>query len=131
MRIRKSKKRNSVQTIFFQIFLAIASLALIVFLIVSNLRISEKRSKLTTQIQTLQKEIQTLQEKKAKLEAQITQGQNEEYIEKRARELGLKKPGEEVVAIKKIELEKNSQKSEHKKSFWQKIWEKISFWRNW
>ena len=127
---RRSKKKKELQTVLFQIFLVIASLVLIVFLIVSNLRISEKRSKLTTQIKTLQKEIKALQEQKAVLEAQISQSQNKEYIEKRARELGLKKPGEEVVAIKKIELEKTLQQLEQEKSFWQKIWEKIQFWRD-
>jgi cell division protein FtsB len=130
MRIKRSKKKNTLGTIFFQIFFVVAFLALIAFLVISNLRIGEKRSKLTAQIETLQKEIKRLEEEKAKLEIQIFQSQQKEYVEKRARELGLKKPGEEVVAIKKVEPETNSQELEQEKSFWQKIWEKIQFWRD-
>jgi len=130
MKIRRSKRKRELQTIFFQIFLVISSLILVAFLVISNLRIGEKRSKLTAQIETLQKEIKKLEEEKAKLENQISQSQKKEYIEEKARELGLKKPGEEVVAIKKIESETEFQKSQQQKSFWQKIWEKIQFWRD-
>jgi len=94
---------------------------------VSSFKISQRRNILISQIEILQKEIQILEEKNKNLKSEISQSQSESFLEKEARErLGLKKPGEEVVAIKKIEGEE-PEKIEEEKSFWQKVLEFFKF----
>ena len=127
---KKGKKKKSLQDRLFQLFFGIFAIGITIFLIVSNLRINKKREKLISQIDTLQEEIQILEEKNERLKASVSQTEQESYLEKEARErLGLKKPGEEVVAIKKIETEE-PEEPEPEKSFWQKVWEKIRFWED-
>lgn len=130
MKVRKSRKKKSLQAIFFQVFFGFAILAIAVFLIVSNFKIARKRQKLISQINILKEEIKVLEKKNAQLKAGISQTQSESFLEKEARErLGLKKPGEEVVAIKKIETEKEKELKQEK-TLWQKILEKVQFWRD-
>jgi len=123
----KKSKKGSHQTIFFSIFLGILTLVIIGFLVISNWKINQKRAELNSQIESLKKEIQTLEEKKQQLEAGISQTGKEEYLEEAAREqLGLKKPGEEVVTVlppEKTEEEKPTKE----KTFWnpQTWWEWI------
>ena len=58
------------------------------------------------------------------MKAGISQSQTQDYLEKEARErLGLKKPGEEVVAIKKIQSEEGTKEVKQEKNLWQKILE--------
>lgn len=128
---KRRKKKKSLENIFFQVFFVFFSIGIVIFLIVSNLRINRKREKLISQINTLQEEIQILEEKNERLKANISQTEQESYLEEEARErLGLKKPGEEVVAIKKIEAEEEPEQPESEKGLWQKILEKIQFWRD-
>jgi cell division protein FtsB len=69
----------------------------------------------------LQSQIQALEEKKAALQAGISQGQSEGFVEKEAREkLGLKKPGEEVVVVMPPE-ENQTTSAQQNKSLWQKF----------
>lgn len=130
MLTKRRKKKKSFQAIFFPILFSLFAIALIAFLIVSNLRISKRRKELISQINALGKEIQILEGKNAQLKAGVTEGLTESYLEKEARErLGLKKPGEEVVAIKKIESEEPKE-AEKEKGFWERVWEKLRFWRD-
>jgi len=120
--ITKTRKKRSYQSLLASIFIGILTLGLIGFLVVSNWRINQRKSELMSRIESLKNEIQTLEEEKAKLQAKI------DYIplEEGARDkLGLKKPGEEVVSIKQEQNEEEV-KQEEKKSFWQKIWEKLN-----
>jgi cell division protein FtsB len=95
-------------------------------LVVSNWRINQRKSELISRIESLKEEIQTLEGKRAELLAGIDMSQSEENKEKVAKDqLGLKKPGEEVVSIKQEQNEEGV-KQEEKKSFWQKIWEKLN-----
>lgn len=126
---KRRKKKKSFQVTFFQILFGLFAIGLTVLLVISNLKISKRRGELISQIETLEKEIQILEEKNEQLKAGVAQTQSESYLEKEARErLGLKKPGEEVVAIKKIESGEAGEPEE--KSLWDKIWEKIQFWRD-
>ena len=112
---------------FCRLFWEFCSLPIIGFLIISNWRISKKRSDLGSQIENLQEQIKTLEDQKSKLEAGISQGQSETFLEEQAREkLGLKKPGEEVVAVLPPK-ETAEQKPQENKSLWQKILEKLGF----
>ncbi|MBZ9569821.1 septum formation initiator family protein [Patescibacteria group bacterium] len=127
---KKRKKKKSFQAIFFSILFGLFALAITIFLIISNLRINRRRKELISQIGTLEKEIQILEGKNEELKAGVDQSLTESYLEKEARErLGLKKPGEEVVAIKKIETQE-PEEIEQEKSLWEKVWEKIKFWRD-
>jgi cell division protein FtsB len=129
-KIKRIKKRESHQTIFFSIFLGCLILIVVGFLITSNLKINQKRAELNTQIEGLKKEIQALEEKKQELETGISQAKKEEYLEKEAREkLDLKKPGEEVIVVKTLPpAENQEEKTAPKKNFLGKILEKFKFW---
>jgi len=112
------KKRNF-------LILILISLIITGFLILFNLKINQKRFYLRSQIESLKKEIQFLEEKNQKLRAEISQGQTQDFLEKKAREnLNLKKTGEGTVVI--LPLKENKQeKKEEKKNFWQKILDPI------
>lgn len=118
---REFKKRNFSQSIFFSVFLVILVLIITGFLVISNLKINQKRAQFRSQIEALKKELQILEEKNQKLKAGISESQSETYLEKKAREsLGLKKPGEEVVVVLPPKEEENKENKE-KKNFWQKL----------
>lgn len=120
---KKSKKKKSLQTIFFTILFCFFGLALAVLLIVSNSRIQQRRKELISQIEILKKEIQQLEERNVQLKSGISQSLTQDFLEKEARErLGLKKPGEEVVAIKKIITEEKKE-PEKEKSFLENWWQ--------
>jgi cell division protein FtsL len=120
-------KRNpkSPESIFFSTLFILLILMVSTFLIISNLKINQKRAELNAQIERLKEETQTLEEKNQKLKATISESEKEDYLEKEARErLGLKKPGEEAVVILPS---KNNEKEniQEKKNFLEKILEKI------
>lgn len=120
--ITKSKrfKKGSLQTILFSTILGILALLVVGFLVFSNWKISQRRTDLTVRIETLRKEIQTLEEKNQQLRAGISQAGTESYLEKEARErLGLQKAGEEVVGI--IFSGESEEEKPEKKSLWQRI----------
>ena len=123
--ITKKRKKRSYQSLFVSAFIVILTLGLIGFLVISNWKINQRKSELMSIIESLKEEIQTLEGKKAEWLAGIDMSQSEENKEKVAKDqLGLKKPGEEVVSIKQEQNEEEV-KQEEKKSFWQKIWEKL------
>jgi len=125
---KRHKKGKPYQTILFSLFSAILIFGVIGFLIYSNLKTYQQRRELNLRIESLKAEISALQEKKQELEASASKLGEEEYLEKVAREqLNLQKPGEEVVTILSPEEEEKEKEQEEKKSFWQKILEKLSF----
>ncbi len=121
------KRDDSSESKFLPIILGVLFLAIVGFLVVSNFRINKKRTELQSQIESLENQIKTLEEKKAKLQAGISASESEAFLEKEARDrLGLKKPGEEVVTV--LPPKENSEgKTQENKSFWQKILEKLGF----
>lgn len=121
---KKQKKKKSFQEIFLSVLFVFFTLAIIGLLTVSNFKIRERRKELLSQIETLEKEIQNVENKNQELKAGISESQTQDYLEKEARErLGLKKPGEEVVAIKKIQSEEEQKEVKEEKSLWQKFLE--------
>ena len=121
---KRRKKKKSFQEIFLSVLFVFFTLAIIGLLAVSNFKIRERRKELLSQIETLEKEIQNVEKKNQELKAGISESQTQDYLEKEAREkLGLKKPGEEVVAIKKIQSEEKQKEQKEEKSLWQKILE--------
>lgn len=124
-KFQKSKK-DSWQTIFFSVLIGILVLGIISFLVVSNLKINQRRTELIERIELLRKEIQALDEKNERLRAGIIQTQDESYWEEKVREQGYKKPGEEAVVVLPPEGYKE-EPNEKQKSFWEKILEKLGF----
>ena len=121
---KRRKKKKSLQGIFFSILVIFFVLSITALLVVSNFKIRERRKELISQIETLEKEIQNLEKTNQEMKAGILESQTQDYLEKEAREkLGLKKPGEEVVAIKKIQSEEEKKEQKEEKSLWQKFLE--------
>ena len=119
-KIRKSRWHNffSVLPIFF-IFLFLG------FLIVSNIRISQRRSEMLSEIKELEKEIQTLEERNSNLRAGISEADEEAYWEEGVRERGFVKEGENPVVVlpsgkTEIEQEQNADQG-----FFNRLLEKI------
>jgi len=122
----KRKKRSS--GVIFPIVFCSLVLLVISFLIVSNLKLSRKRRKLTSQVDYLKAEIQKAEEQKSQFSEEVSEGGTEEHLEEKLREeLLLKKPGENVVGIieeEGIEIELESEaETEPEKSFFDKILE--------
>lgn len=78
------------------------------------------------QIDSLQKEIQSVQEKNAKLTEGISQGQTDAYWEEKVREQGYKKPGEEQVVVLPPQSSTSTLPKEQK-TLWQKIINVLKF----
>ena len=122
---KKNKNKNSYHFKLFSILLGFLALFIIGFLVFSNINIGLRRAELTARIEGLRKEIQVLEEKNQKLQNKINRADGKDFLEQKAREdLGLKKPGEEVVIISPFPKEEKPIKPEEK-SFWQRIWEKL------
>ena len=120
-KIKIFKSNTPFKDKFTLIILGILFFAIIGFLAVSNFRINKKKIELQSQADSLKKEIQILEEKKEQLRAGILEGESESYLEKEARDrLGLKKPGEEVVAVLPPK-ETQGTSTQENKTFWQKI----------
>jgi len=120
-KIKIFKSNTSFKDKFTLIILGILFFAIIGFLAVSNFRINKKKIELQSQADSLKKEIQILEEKREQLRAGILEGESESYLEKEARDrLGLKKPGEEVVAVLPPK-ETQGTSTQENKTFWQKI----------
>ena len=125
-RVEKNE-RSSSKDKFTLIILGILFFAIIGFLAVSNFRINKKKIELQSQADSLKKEIQILEEKKEQLRAGILEGESETFLEKEARDrLGLKKPGEEVVAVLPPK-ETTQNTTQQNKSLWQRILQKLGF----
>ena len=120
------KKKNSFQDIFFSVLIAIFLFGMIGFLIVSNFKINQRRGELLGQINSLEKEIQALEEKNKELQTGISDTEKESFWEEKLREQGYKKPGEEAVVVLPPQ-EQNPTSTEKAKSFWEKFLEKIGF----
>ncbi len=121
--LRKNKKgRNKLKkSIFAFIFLSIIFLAIIGLLIISNVRINQKRGGMQSRIVSLKQEVQTLEDKKQRLTAQISQTEMESYLEKEARErFNLKKPGEEVIVFTKEKIGRKERQT-NEKTFFEEI----------
>jgi len=97
--IGKIKKRDSREERISQILFPIFTLALIGLLLMSNLKINQKRTKLTEEIESLKKELEISEEKKQKLETGLSQTEKESYWEEKIRQEGYVREGENPVVI--------------------------------
>lgn len=91
----------------------------IIILVVSNLKIGQRRADLTAQLESLREEVDALEQEKANLQAKASQGTDQDFLEKEARErFNLKKPGEEVITVIPPEQEQVTTTEETGKSWW-------------
>ena len=121
-KIKQRKKMGIFEKIFFFVFLPAIIVVFLSFLIYSNVKFYQKRMELVSRINSLKKEIQTIEEKNAALKESISQVEDPEYIEKIAREeLNQQKPGESVVGF----ILPPEEEKKEEKTFWdfKKIWE--------
>ncbi len=126
--IAKMKKNKNLHCSLplFPIFIGGLFLIVIGFLIFSNFNIGRRRTETIERIEVLREEIQILEEKNQELRVEISRAGGEDFLEEKAREqLGLKKPGEEVVVILAPEIEEKPVEKE--KTFWEKFWGKLGF----
>jgi cell division protein FtsB len=94
--IHVNKKKVSI------FFWALFCLWFVVFLLYSNIKIFERRSSLNKELINLDNTVETLSKESDLLKFKLGETYSEEYLEKVAREdLGMQKPGETVVVIKK------------------------------
>ena len=105
------------------ILLALILIFFTVFLAISNFKINQKKTELDSELQSLENKAKELEQKKNLLESQISQSQNQEYLEEVAREqLNLQKEGEKVVAFPISENQEETKETKpEKQTFWQKI----------
>ena len=123
------KNRLSISTFFITLVLII-TLGVIGFLLVSNIKISKKRTELNNQIAAIEKQIDEAQNKNENLKEGIAKVEDEEYIEKVAREeLNLQKQGEKVVAFILPQDQADKKDFWHPQNWWQwiKQWIKSRF----
>lgn len=98
---KNNEKTTSKKEIIISIFFAMLFIGLVGALVVANFRINSRRDEMMIRIDQLKKDIKSLEDKNQQLNKNLNQANSADNLEKVAREqLGLKKPGEEVVVVK-------------------------------
>jgi len=128
-KFKKFKQKNKDKLLF---PILIAGLFLVfALMVVSNLKINQKRKELNLKVKSLKNKVEELERKREELRSKIFQTKTEDYLdylEKIAREeLNLKREGERVAAFPIIEQEVEENKANKKENFLQKILEKFKF----
>lgn len=84
------------------------------FLLYSNAKIFQKRTDLGNELEKLDNSVETLSKEKDSLKFSLGETYSDEYLERVAREdLGMQKPGEKVVVIKKSGSEEEKGKEDN------------------
>jgi cell division protein FtsB len=84
------------------VFWTIFGFWFIFFLLYSNIKMFQKRTELDKNLETLDSTIESLTKEKDSLSFSLGETDSSDYLERVAREdLGMQKPGEQVVIIKK------------------------------
>jgi len=118
-KFRKKRKKSSWKNIFFSMFFVMLFVLIIGFLVITNLKIKQRREELSARIAALKQEVALLEQKNQEIRERISQSESEEYLEKVARDqLSLKAPGEEVVVVKKEAEEEKEEVKEEEKTWW-------------
>ena len=112
---RKKQNRKPLDK-FFLISGGILIILITLTLVIVDIRIYQKRKKLNSQIEILQNRIEDLKNKNNTLKEGISESDNNQYIERIAREeLDLQKSGEKVISFVK-ENNLNQKTEEDKKN---------------
>lgn len=104
---------------------------ILIFLIVGNTTMSQKRKTTDLEVKTLEQKIKALTQERENFETEISQSQLPEYWEKIVREeLNFMKKGEKVFAFPVVERKQaTTSEMEEKKSLLQKVLEKLKITR--
>jgi len=116
---KNKKKKNDTQSMLFPIILGLLFVAMVSFLVISDLRINQKRGEMLNTIDELQQEITALESQKEELESGLIDTEDATYWEGKLREQGYKKPGEEAVVV--LPSGETEETETPEKSFWQRI----------
>ncbi|MDD3170202.1 MAG: septum formation initiator family protein [Candidatus Paceibacterota bacterium] len=99
---KKRKKEKSVWKDFTGKAKVFLSIAFVLFLAYTNIRIFVETQKGDRELKRIEAIIEALNKEKEKLNFELGNTASEAYLEKVAREeLGLQKPGEQVIVVKK------------------------------
>lgn len=123
---KKIGKKSGFQDIFFSVFLIVIFVGLVGFLVVSDIKINQKRGELLKRIDELKKQAQILEEENENLQTGIIETESEIYQEGKLREQGYIKEGEKAVVVLPPENQNETQTTTEK-NFFEKILEKIGF----
>lgn len=115
-RQRQKKRRINEDTVFQVLFFGII-LLFIGFLVVSNYRVSKRKTELAEEIEAIKEEIWILEQRRQNLEAGISETQKESYWEEKVRGQGYVKEGEEQVIVIGPEEEENDKTESNQISF--------------
>jgi len=96
---KRKKNKRSFFSFLSSILTTLFLLGSIIVLVFFNIKINQKRLKILSQIETLEKEIVDLEEEKSELKTEISQADKESYWEARAREQGYVREGEQQVVV--------------------------------
>jgi len=96
-----------------------------ILLLSSNLKLSQKREMAKERLESLKREVEKFTREREKLKAKISQAENQETLERIAREqLNLRKVGEKVVSFLMLKKEENATPTQSQ-TLWQKFLEKF------
>jgi len=125
LNFRKNKNKNFFSNFWLK-FGGVLILLIAVFLVITDIKIYKKKQQFNTQVENLENKIQDLESKNNNLQQGISNAENEEYIEKIAREeLDLQKPGEKVVSFI-IDQDQQTKNNDDQKNIFQILLSSIS-----
>ncbi len=119
---KKQKRGFSKRNLFF-VFGGILFLVASVFLILADIKIYREKQKLIAQLEGYKKQIEEIENRNKDLKEGITEANNNNYIEKVAREeLDLQKQGEKVVTFIMPQTQKPAQETKQQNFLDIKTW---------
>jgi cell division protein DivIC len=96
---KKQKEKTSLANFFIRVG-AIFIICILLFLVITDIKIYQKRKKLQTEIAKYEQQIKEIKLRNAELEERVENSDNPDYIEKIAREeQDMQKSGESVVSF--------------------------------
>lgn len=125
----KRNKKSSIKNIFGYFVFFTLTIFLIVFFVVTNWKIYQRRASLAPKVEQLRAEVEALEKIKIELEKESSNIGTEDHLERVAREqFDMKKPGEEVYVVQEEPAStEGSGEAKEKMSWWEKI---KSLWGN-
>lgn len=123
MKIKTRRKKKEKEARIFSVILGLSIVIITGFLIISNWKIAKKRQELLLKIESLKKQIETIQQRNEQLKNGISESEKQSYWEAKIREQGYQKPGETSVVIKKEEPAEQGQ--EAPKNIWERFLQEI------
>ena len=119
MKSRKKRSKGRKGDRAFSFFLLVPLVILAGILFYSNWKVAKERRELAEKRGYLAERVEALKTENERLERGLSESESEDYWEERIREQGYKKPGEDVVVIKRQESgETVSSPDEKEQSFW-------------